>query len=403
MRNIFFFSSLYPYETTINTELKVMNEYFDNIYYIPSYSSQQFRESEFPYNVTPINLYAELDKDYKNLLVKYIWQFIPIYISELLKKGNFLSYVLKAKTYSVILLQALQRAEKINAFIRRNNIDVDETLFYDYWFENSTLALAILKKRKGIKHFICRAHGFDVYDERWGNKGKVPFRSIKTKYIDRIYAISEFGRNYIKIKISKQYRFKLHCSYLGIVQEKQKQILKSTRKIQTIVSVSNTQEFKRVHIIPDLLINMKQPVHWVHFGCGVFDKLIKEKIKNLPDYIKVDIKGMQPNETIYDFYENNFVDLFISLSTTEGIPVSMMEAISFGVPIMACNICGIPEIVNSQTGVLFEMEDNIDVLTKTLSEALLKDFNRYEIQEFAKNKFDCIKNYHAFFKDIKQI
>ena len=46
------------------------------------------------------------------------------------------------------------------------------------------------------------------------------------------------------------------------------------------------------------------------------------------------------------------MDLLINLSSSEGIPVSMMEAISFGIPVFANDVGGISEIVQPETGEL---------------------------------------------------
>ena len=46
-----------------------------------------------------------------------------------------------------------------------------------------------------------------------------------------------------------------------------------------------------------------------------------------------------------DYYKNNIIDIFINLSASEGIPVSIMDAISFGIPCIATNVGGTGEIV----------------------------------------------------------
>ena len=46
--------------------------------------------------------------------------------------------------------------------------------------------------------------------------------------------------------------------------------------------------------------------------------------------------------------------MFINLSSSEGIPVSIMEAQSFGIPVIATNVGGSGEIVVSETGVLVD-------------------------------------------------
>jgi len=49
----------------------------------------------------------------------------------------------------------------------------------------------------------------------------------------------------------------------------------------------------------------------------------------------------------------------MNLSETEGIPVSIMEAQSAGVPILATNLGGTSEIVNNENGFLVEKDFNL--------------------------------------------
>lgn len=51
-------------------------------------------------------------------------------------------------------------------------------------------------------------------------------------------------------------------------------------------------------------------------------------------------------------YSEHPVDVFINLSTNEGVPVSIMEAISFDIPIVATDVGGTSEIVTDETGIL---------------------------------------------------
>ena len=64
-----------------------------------------------------------------------------------------------------------------------------DAVFYDYWFENSTLALALARRRGIVRAAACRAHGFDLYDERWEG-GLVPFRAFKLTGLDRFVTAS---------------------------------------------------------------------------------------------------------------------------------------------------------------------------------------------------------------------
>ena len=63
-------------------------------------------------------------------------------------------------------------------------------------------------------------------------------------------------------------------------------------------------------------------------------------VGDLPE--NVFFMGNLPNAGAY----NQFVDLFILPSNYEGLPMVIIEAMSFGKPIVASNVGGISEIVN---------------------------------------------------------
>ena len=54
--------------------------------------------------------------------------------------------------------------------------------------------------------------------------------------------------------------------------------------------------------------------------------------------------GNVNNNQVIDFYRTNPPHVFINVSSSEGVPVSIMEAISFGIPIIATDVGGNPEI-----------------------------------------------------------
>lgn len=77
------------------------------------------------------------------------------------------------------------------------------------------------------------------------------------------------------------------------------------------------------------------------------EQLIKQY--NLEQEVK--LAGLVLQEKIQTYYEQ--AHLFVLSSITEGIPVVLMEAMSKGLPVVATNITGIPELVlHEKTGLL---------------------------------------------------
>jgi N-acetyl sugar amidotransferase len=127
-------------------------------------------------------------------------------------------------------------------------------------------------------------------------------------------------------------------------------------------------------------------------------------VTNLPDNIVADLRGDTPNESIVKFYTETHVDLFVSLSQSEGLPVSIMEAISFGIPVLSSNVAGIPEIVNQVTGVLIPIDMNKPQIVASLEDTLRnRQFNRGAIRRFYEGHFHAASNYKKFIREIHDI
>jgi glycosyltransferase involved in cell wall biosynthesis len=79
----------------------------------------------------------------------------------------------------------------------------------------------------------------------------------------------------------------------------------------------------------------------------------------------------------------------------------MMEAISFGIPILSTAINGTPEIVTPETGVLVSISDSVEIIAEEI-EHILKDnsFNQEKIKTFFFNNFNAENNYSKFAKEI---
>src|SRR5690606_1745711 len=97
----------------------------------------------------------------------------------------------------------------------------------------------------------------------------------------------------------------------------------------------------------------RQQVEWVHLGGGAgLDALRRQAERELPDTVHATFSGEVPNARVREHYLVSPVDVLLNVSSSEGVPVSMMEALSFGVPVVGTSVGGVPEIVNADPGIL---------------------------------------------------
>ena len=393
------FSAYYPYELPLRKEVPVLAENFEKVFFIPS-RLRTFDDVELPANVEVCDVFTKQSKfSTLKVLVTYFWSILSVYVWTLFFDQGRLSYIFNFKTYFKILIEAQYKAAQLDKFVTENNLH--DAIFYDYWFVDSVLSLCLLKRRGVIKKVYSRIHGFDLFDERW-KSGTVPYRSFKIKHLNKILCISDFGRNYLMKKVSPTFSNKLLVSRLGVDLPLEVPTPKEGKQTFLIVSCSNIYDFKRVHLIPEILKPSNLSIKWIHFGDGPLRDDALTKAGELPDNVQYEFRGRVTNAEVLEFFSQNEVDFFISLSVSEGLPISMMEAISYGIPVFACNISGIPELVNSTTGALFELEDTPEVIAKKFLACLeTYNFDRELIKKFFKENFYFKSNYQKFVGVIK--
>jgi glycosyltransferase involved in cell wall biosynthesis len=120
----------------------------------------------------------------------------------------------------------------------------------------------------------------------------------------------------------------------------------------------------------------------VFCGQGPLEPSLRKYIEEneLSDFIEM--AGQVPHGKLMKMYEERRVDLIVlpSIKTDdgehEGIPVSLMEAMSYGVPVISTRTGAIPELLVDRSGILCD-ERNPAQLADAI-QALLSDPDRYQ-------------------------
>ena len=152
---------------------------------------------------------------------------------------------------------------------------------------------------------------------------------------------------------------------------------------------------------------MEYKIEWTHIGDGKNISKLVRKSENQLKNIKFTFLGNLKNNEVIEYYTSNSVDLFLNVSSTEGLPVSIMEAISFGIPIVATNVGGTSEIVIEDfTGKLlnkdFENIELADIIEKIIQWRANNKYitMRKNCREYWKKNFEAKQNYQSLYNYI---
>lgn len=204
------------------------------------------------------------------------------------------------------------------------------------------------------------------------------FVSISVKYIDSLIFVSKFT----EISWSKYGTIKRHPNHNVIFNPINFcEVKKHTtgRKGKCIGFVGRFSEEKQPELFCELA-NQSSTYNFVAYGDGPLLNNMKSK------YSKVDFKGY--SNDIQSIYSD--IDILVMTSKFENCPMVIIEAKKYGIPCVAPNVGGIPEIV--QDGVDGKLYDKYEIQKiLTCIEVIDENYERYSNS--------CQNTIKAFFND----
>ena len=181
------------------------------------------------------------------------------------------------------------------------------------------------------KKTIYTVHGFDSI--RLAYKKYLPVEKFLQNYCRAIVAVSRYDEHNLYMEsITKN----IKCIYNGIIQP-----IAYSRYDKFILGIARISKQKRFDIFLETARLLPQYAFlWIGNQEPVFD--VPENVFCLGDI---------PNAGRY----NQLADIFMLPSNYEGLPVVIIEAMSYGKPVIASNVGGVAEIVfNDETGYVVE-------------------------------------------------
>lgn len=393
-KTIYIITDRFPFvggEQFLYEEFKQLESKFERVIYIPLKRSENMISVGNNVRIETALADLNLSAVSSSILLKYFRTTFSIILLEFIRNNGKRSQLKELKKNLVYLKEIYTRFEAFNKIISRSR-QAEKSYFYSTWMNAGSLMLAISTKKKTIQNFSFRVNGYDIFDDRQ-ESGYQPFRITNFKYCKNIIALSKMGQDYL---ISKGYATgKIKQNYSGI--HPIDSIVKfGSNEVLNIVSCGFLVKLKRVDRIASSLIKSNKRINWVHFGGGPEMDTIKEIVKKIPSNVSVSLRGNVEHDEILRYFENNRIDAFVHLSETEGLGMVVIEAQSFGIPAIVCAVGGIPEIVNTDTGILldvdFENQDVLNALEEIQDQKWNSKEKREEIRSNILSKFDVRTN-----------
>lgn len=253
-------------------------------------------------------------------------------------------------------------AAAIREMVTREKLDPAKTLGYSFWFDLGAVALMNLKRMTGIR-FISRAHGYDV---RMNKAPKLRLATLKAS--EGVWTVSRQGADELKEKFPSA-ADKISTAYLGVdIPEETAMPPVRAFKNLSFISCSRVAPEKRVDYNISFLraLAVARPdyeIRLTHLG-GSPEEI--EHLKELAEQsdpifgtqpnFKAQFAGNLPHQQVIEILINGQYDWFILLSTIEGLPVALMEAMSLGIPPIITDAGGSAEAVDDDCGIVLPLD-----------------------------------------------
>ncbi|MEG1951671.1 MAG: glycosyltransferase [Bacteroidales bacterium] len=405
MKKIILFTHSFPYEKVgeefVDTELRMAQKLEVQITLLPCKRSSYIRENSLgrfilDNTLSEYSLLRKVSVFFKMLCSRFFWE-MPWKNKKMFASFSFFYQAFKYLFGAFLVCDWIGK--------RKEYLAKNEVILYSYWTNHTPLGFALAKKKwKILSNIRCysRAHGFDVYEEMVSVY--LPYRNFTFLQMDGIFPCSKDGSMFMKQRYPKE-SFKIQSRYLGIEVLLPPNFLwpEKDSSIIRVVSCSSIINIKRVDLIARNLyayaFTKNKKVEWHHFGDGEKKGEVKTFLDSiLSKNFQVYLHGRVDNSTIQEFYQNNYVDLFVNLSLLEGIPVSIMEAIAMRIPVLATMVGGNREIVKEESGYLLPKDVKEEDFIEGMDFILKKGQTlRNSACALWADNFDASKNYVHFY------
>lgn len=233
-----------------------------------------------------------------------------------------------------------------------------------HWAGTTSTMAMIAAELSGIP-WSFTAHRWDIEE---GNL-------LATKLVHAAFArvISSAGLGRLSQQVREQDRSKIHVVHMGVGLPASPPGNRGLPSCPTIICVGHLNPGKGheclLQATARLAVGAEGCPTVLIAGDGPLMAALRKKAASLGIAQRVRFLGHLAHEELLSLYAEGRVDLAVLPSSFEGIPVALMEAMSFGIPVIATPVGGVPELCGGGCGIMIPPDDP-DALAAAIEQTL---------------------------------
>lgn len=308
----------------------------------------------------------------------------------------------------VFAAESLEKYDRISKALA--GIDLSEfssVIIYSYWLYYGVAVgrqLELNEFNSVPVTLMARAHRYDL-DEGSNPSGYLAARPYFSRILDQVCVISETATQHLPPE-RFPHQEKILVRRLGVPPQP---VVDRDSPKNWVVSCSSTSPVKRLPLLMDAVAEVDRrgtPIRWTHIG-GEDTELLDElaiRGAQLSDRSSVELLGRKPGDFVRTYHLNPDICAFINVSDTEGVPVSIMEALACSLPAIATDTGGTYEIVHDgENGTLLPLHPSAD----EIADAIEKHFEmsadtKSELAKNARRVWADMANSERLYSDFAQ-
>lgn len=220
-------------------------------------------------------------------------------------------------------------------------------------------AAYIISRLTGIP-FTMTAHAHDIFQNRL-------LLPAKLSQAEKLFAISEYNRQFIIRNCPGVNPEKIEVLHCGIAASPHTPAEGESADPRAVLSVGRLVAIKGFDTLVKAMAILRDQAYGIRctiVGDGPERSRIERLIERSNLHGEVELVGERTPQAVFDLMGRCAIFVLPSRpagrksGVMDGIPVSLMEAMARGIPVISCPVSGIPElVVNEETGLLVPPDD----------------------------------------------